>query len=44
MDQFNEVYKPDATDINAKLLFHKKGTKEIDVSVGNLASLRFHFK
>ena len=35
MKQFNEVYKPDATDIEAKLSFHKKGTKEITISIGN---------
>ena len=35
LNKFNEVYKPEETDIKAKLSFHKKGTKELDVSLGN---------
>ena len=35
MNKFTEDYKPEETDIKVKLLFHKKGTKELDVSLGN---------
>ena len=34
INKFNEDYKPEETDIKVKLPFHKKGTKEIDVSLG----------
>ena len=35
MDKFNEVYKPDETDIETKLPFLKKGTGAYDLSIGN---------
>ena len=35
MDRFNEVYKPDKTDIETKLHFLKKGTGAYELSLGN---------
>ena len=35
MDRFNEVYKPDKTDIETKLPFLKKGTGAYELSLGN---------
>jgi len=33
-DKFNEIYLPDQTDIETKLRFIKKGTKEVEISLG----------
>ena len=41
-DKFNEIYLPDQTDIETKLPFIKKGTKEVEISLGNIFTLLYN--
>ena len=35
-DRFNEVYNPDETDIETKLVFTKKGTEVTELFIGKV--------
>ena len=37
-DRFNEVYNPDETDIETKLVFTKKGTEVTEYFIGKVLS------